>query len=56
MPDNLIRAIIVLALPLFFPFAIIVGVCHALRDACEELGQAWRDPQSTRFTDWSFWK
>ena len=55
MPDNLIRVLIVLAIPLFFPFAVIVGVCHALLDACEELGHAWRDPQSTRFTDWRFW-
>ena len=56
MPDNLIRVLIVLAIPLFFPFAVIVGVCHALLDACEELGHAWRDPQSTRFTDWTFWR
>jgi hypothetical protein len=56
MPDNLIRALIILAIPLFFPFAIIVGVCHALLDACEELAHAWRDPQSTRFTDWTFWR
>ena len=56
MPDNLIRVLIVLAIPLVFPFAVIVGVCHALLDACEELGHAWRDPQSTRFTDWTFWR
>ena len=56
MPDNVIRVLIVLAIPLFFPFAIIVGVLHSLYAACEELGHAWRDPQSTRFTDWSFWK
>ena len=56
MPDNVIRAIIVLAIPLFFPFAIVVGVCHALYLAREELAHAWRDPQSTRFTDWTFWR
>ena len=56
MPDNLIRAVIVLALPLFFPFAIIVGVCHALYAAYEEFMSAWRDPQATRFSDWKFWR
>jgi len=55
MHDNLIRFLIVLAIPLFFPFAVIVGVLHSLYAACEELAHAWRDPQSARFDDWRFW-
>ena len=55
MPDNLIRAIIVLAVPLLIVYAIVIGTAHALIVAYREVVTAWRDPQSTRFTDWRFW-
>lgn len=55
MSDNLIRAIIVLAVPLLIVYAIVIGAAHALIVAYREAVTAWRDPQSTCFTDWRFW-
>jgi hypothetical protein len=56
MPDNLIRAILVLASPLLIVYAIVLGSCHALVSAFEEFMAAWRDPQSTHLGDFNLWK
>jgi hypothetical protein len=56
MPDNLIRAILVLASPLLIVYAIVLGSCHALVSAFEEFRAAWRDPQSTHLGDFNLWK
>lgn len=55
MSDNLIRTIIVLAVPLLIVYAIVLGAAHTLIVAYHEVVTAWRDPQATRFTDWKFW-
>jgi hypothetical protein len=55
MHDNVIRAVLVLAVPLLLVYAICAGAIFALKSAVDEFTFAWRDPQSTRFNHWKFW-
>jgi len=56
MPDNLIRALIVLAVPALLICIIALGIWHAFAAALSELSFAWRNPQSTPAAKWRLWR
>jgi len=56
MPDTLIRALIVLAVPPLLICTIALGIWHALAAAFSELAFAWRNPQSTPAAKWHLWR
>jgi hypothetical protein len=55
MPDNVIRLIVLLLVPVLLAYAVLVAACLAVAEVWREVTGAMRDPQDTRFTHWKFW-
>jgi len=56
MPDNLIRVLVLLSVPIFLAYAALVAVCLAAAEVWREVVAAMREPQDTRFNHWKFWR
>jgi hypothetical protein len=56
MPDNVIRILVLLLVPVLLVYAMLVAMWLALAEVWHEAVSAMRDPQSTRFSHWQFWR
>jgi hypothetical protein len=56
MPDNLIRILVLLLVPVLLVYAMLVAMWLALVEVARDLNDALRNPQSTRFNHWKFWR